>query len=102
MSTPAAGDGFVFAADYSGFIYCLDAKSGEERWIHDSMGHTWGSPLLADGRVFIGNEDGYLTILPATGTYSKEGVFELDMKSPIFSSPIAANGVLYVATPTHL
>ncbi len=32
----------------------------------------------------------------------KEDVVEVDMTSPIYSSPIAANGVLYVASHTHL
>jgi outer membrane protein assembly factor BamB len=102
MSTLAATDGMLFAADYSGFVYCLDAKTGQEHWVHDTMAHIWGSPLVADGRVFIGNEDGYLTILPATKEYDKKNVIEVDMTSPIYSSPIAANGVLYVASHTHL
>jgi outer membrane protein assembly factor BamB len=66
------------------------------------MGHIWGSTLVADGKVHVGNEDGYLTIIPATREYEKESVLEIDMTSPIYSSPIAANGVLYVATHTHL
>ena len=102
MSTLAIGDGKVYAADYSGFVYCLDAKTGEEHWIHDTKGHIWSSPLLADGKVYIGNEDAYMTILPATEEYDEEKVVEIDMMTPIYSSTIAANGVLYVATHTHL
>ena len=102
LSTLAAHDGLLFAADFSGYVYCIDAKTGEEYWVHDTMAHIWGSPLVADGRVFIGNEDGYLTMLPASKDYAKENVIEVDMTSQIFSSPIAANGVLYVATHTHL
>ncbi|MEM7307792.1 MAG: PQQ-binding-like beta-propeller repeat protein [Planctomycetota bacterium] len=102
LSTLAVHDGMLFAADYSGFVYCLDAKTGEEHWVHDTMAHIWGSPLVADGKVYVGNEDGYLTILPAAKELSKDDVVEVDMTSPIYSSPIAANGVLYVASHTHL
>ncbi len=102
ISTMSIAGGLLFVADYAGFVYCLDAKTGEEFWIHDTMGHIWGSTLVADGKVHIGNEDGYLTIIPATREYEKESVLEIDMTSPIYSSPIAANGVLYVATHTHL
>jgi outer membrane protein assembly factor BamB len=102
LSTPAVYEGMLFAADLAGFVYCLDARTGEEHWVHDTMAHIWGSPLAADGKVYIGNEDGFLTILPATREYSKERVVEVDMLSPIYSSPIAADGVLYVALPTHL
>ncbi len=102
ISTPAIGDGLFFIGDYSGFVYCLDAKTGAEQWIHDTQAHIWGSPLLADGKLFIGNEDGYLTILPARRTYEKKDVIEVEMPSPIYSSPVAANGVLYIGTHTHL
>jgi outer membrane protein assembly factor BamB len=95
-------EGLLFVADYSGFVYCLDARTGKEHWVHDTMGHIWGSPLVADGKVYVGNEDGYLTILPATKEYDKEKVLEIDMTSPVYSSPVAANGVVYVGTHTHL
>ena len=63
----------------------------------------WGSPLLADGKLYVGNEDGYLTILPARRQPpGKEDVIEIDMNAPVLSTPVAANGVLYVQTHTHL
>jgi len=103
LSTGAAGDGLYFVPDYSGFVYCFDAATGALNWRHDTKGHIWGSPLLADGKVYIGNEDGYLTILPAKkDALKKEDVIEIDMGAPVLSTPVAANGVLYVLTHTHL
>jgi outer membrane protein assembly factor BamB len=103
LSSLALRDGLLFAADFSGFVYCLDAKTGAEYWVHDTKGHIWASPLVADGRVWIGNEDGFLTILPASKTFDPDkDVVEVDMVAPIYSSAVAANGVLYVATHTHL
>ncbi len=102
MSSLAIGDGLLYATDYSGFVYCLDAETGEQYWKHDTMGHIWGSPLLADGKVYVGNEDGYLTILRAGKEYTKDEVVEIDVVAPVYSSAVAANGVLYVATATHL
>ena len=43
MSTPAIDDGLLFVADYTGFLYCFDARTGEEHWKHDTMGVIWGS-----------------------------------------------------------
>jgi len=102
MSTVAIGDGLLFACDYAGFVYCLDAVTGELYWRHDTMGYTWGSPLLADGKVYIGNEDGYLTILPARKEYVKKDVKELELSAPVYASLIAANGALFLASHTHL
>ena len=102
MSTMSIADGLLFAADYSGYVYCLNAETGEEYWKHDTFAHIWGSTLVADGKVFVGTEDGFLMVLPATVEYSKDKVLEIDVMTPVYSSPIAANGVLYVATSTHL
>lgn len=102
LSTGAAANGLYVVPDYSGFVYGFDAKTGALHWRHDTKGHIWGSPLMADGKIYIGNEDGYLTILPATKEYDKKSVIEIEMNAPVLSSPIAANGVLYVATHTHL
>lgn len=103
LSSAAAGDGLFYIPDYSGFVYCFDAKTGALQWRHDTKGHIWGSPLLADGKLYVGNEDGYLTILPARRQPpGKEDVIEIDMNAPVLSTPVAANGVLYVQTHTHL
>ena len=40
-------DGLLFAADFSGFVYCLDARTGKEHWVHDTHGAHLG---LAAGR----------------------------------------------------
>jgi len=102
LSTPAVAHGLVFVSDFSGFLYCLDANTGEEYWVHDTKGHIWSSPLVADGKVYLGNEDGYMTVVPARKEYDEKDVVEIDMVSPVYSSAITANGVLYVATHTHL
>jgi outer membrane protein assembly factor BamB len=103
LSTLAiSDDGLLFAADFSGFVYCLDARTGLEYWIHDTLAHIWASPLVADGKVYIGNEDGIMTILPAAKELDEEAIVEVDMYSPIYASAVAANGTLYVASHTHL
>jgi outer membrane protein assembly factor BamB len=100
LSTVAISDGLLYAADFSGFLHCLDADTGKPYWVYDTKSHIWGSPLLADGKVYVGTEDGDFLILQA-GKTMKE-VNKVDMKSSLYSSPVVANGVLYIATPTHL
>jgi len=100
ISTVAVHDGLLYAADYTGNVYCYDAKTGEPKWTHDTLAHIWASPLVADGRVWIGNEDGILSVLNAAA--EKQLLAEVEFDGPIYSSPVAAHGVLYVATQTHL
>jgi outer membrane protein assembly factor BamB len=97
--------GLLFVADYSGFVYCLDAETGEEYWIYDMKAHMWSSTLVADGKVFASDEDGDFVILPASKDFDAENdepIFEDWFDAPIYSTPIVANNVLYVATQTHL
>ena len=100
ISTVSIVDGIVYVADYAGFVHCLDADSGQVYWKYDTLGHIWGSTLVADGKIFIGNEDGVLTILK-TGK-EKKLISENHFEGNIYSSPIVANGVLYVSTQSHL
>jgi outer membrane protein assembly factor BamB len=60
----------------------------------------WGSTLLADGKVYAGNENGLLTVL-AAGREAKK-LTEIDFGSTLYSSPVAANGTLYIASDKHL
>ena len=82
------------------FRHCLDANTGEHYWEHDMKAHMWGSTLVADGKVYVGDEDGDFVVLAATK--EKKLISENNMGSPIYSTPIIANGVMYVGTQTHL
>lgn len=97
--------GLLFAGDYSGYVYCLDAETGELHWRYDMLAHLWGSTLVADGKVYLGDEDGDFVILPAKKDFDPENdepLLEVMFPTSIYSSPVIANGVLYVATQTHL
>ncbi len=100
MATAAVHKGLVYIPDYTGIIHCVDAKTGEQVWTHDVLSHIWGSPLVVDGKVFIGNRAGELLVL-ATGR-KKKVLNTINMNSAITSTPIAANGTLYVATGMNL
>ncbi len=100
LSTPAIVGDRLFVADFSGFVYCMDTETGKIHWKYDTKSHIWGSPLVADGKVYIGTEDGDFVILAASKTMKE--IAKIDMRSPVYSSPVVANGTLYIATPTHL
>ncbi len=100
MSTCAIHDGIVYAAELAGYLHCLDAKTGKVFWETDLKGAVWGSPYWADGKVYIGTEDGDLFIF-AHGKEKKQ-IAKIEMEEPIRSTPIAVNGVLYVMTEVNL
>jgi len=58
LAMPAVKDGLLVIGDLAGLVHCLDARTGKVHWTHDQMAAIWGSPLLADGKIYLGNEDG--------------------------------------------
>ena len=57
--------GLLFVGDFSGFIHCLDAETGKVYWVYDMKAHMWGSTMVADGKVYVGDEDGDFVVLAA-------------------------------------
>ncbi len=100
ISMAAIADGLVYISDFSGFLHCLDIETGKPYWTFDTLAAVWGSPLAADGKVYLGDEDGDLVVLQA-GMELKV-ISEINMGNSIYSSPVPANGVLYIMTRSEL
>ena len=94
LSSVAIADGLLYAADLSGFMYCLDVKSGTRHWRYDVMAAIWGSPYVVDGKVMLGDEDGEVVVLQH-GTTLKE-LATMDMLNSVYTTPVASNGTLYI------
>jgi outer membrane protein assembly factor BamB len=100
ISTAAVADNLVYISDFSGFLHCIDAATGKPNWTFDALAAVWGSPLAADGKIYLGDEDGDIAIL-ATGREMKK-IAEINMGNSIYSTPVPANGVLYIMTRAEL
>jgi outer membrane protein assembly factor BamB len=100
ISTAGIADGLLYIADFSGFLHCLDVTSGKPYWTFDMLAAIWGSPLVADGKVYLGDEDGDVVVLQAGKELKK--LSETNMVSAVYSTPVAANGTLYIMNRTNL
>ena len=100
MSTVAMADGQLYAADLSGFLHCVDYETGKRKWIHDTFAAVWGSPMVVDGHILLGDEDGELVILKAGN--EEDVVATLQFDSAIYSTPTIANGTLFVSDRSRL
>ena len=98
--TVAIQDGLLFVADFSGLFHCLDVKTGKPHWTHDMLAASWGSPLIVDGKVYIGDEDGDISIFKLSK--EKDLCAEINMGNSIYSTPIVAGNTLYIANKSHL
>ncbi|MEM7050319.1 MAG: PQQ-binding-like beta-propeller repeat protein [Acidobacteriota bacterium] len=100
ISTVAIDDGLIYAADLTGRLYCLDLETGEHHWTYDAFAAIWGSPYVADGKVYLGDEDGDIAVLKAGK--KMELLAEMNMGSAVYTTPVAKDGVLYVMSRNRL
>jgi outer membrane protein assembly factor BamB len=98
--TVAIKDDLVVIADFSGLVHCLDANTGKPHWTHDMLAASWGSPLIAGDHAYIGDEDGDVSIIKLGKELDVAG--EINMGSAVYSTPIVANGVLYITSKSYL
>lgn len=100
MGTPAVAEGLVFVGDNGRRIHCVDAKTGQALWTHDLENEIWASPLVADGKVYFCGRGGELLIFAVAR--EKKLLTAMTLDAPINATPVAANGVLYIATMNRL
>jgi outer membrane protein assembly factor BamB len=100
ISTASVKDGIVYYPDFSGFLHALDAKTGKPFWTHDMFAAMWSSTMVADGKVYLGDEDGDVIVLQH-GREKKELATNV-MDSSVYSTVVTANGVLYIMTRNNL
>ena len=100
LGMPVIEDGLLVIGDFSGLVHCLDAKSGRVHWVHDVLSAIWGSPLAADGRIYLGDQDGDVLVFelsPKLNLLAKNA-----MGDAVYGTPFAVGNVLYVATASRL
>ncbi len=96
IASVAVADGLLYAADLAGFVYCLDAATGQRHWRYDMQAAVWGTPLVVDGKVILGNADGDVAVLQH-GKELKE-LARNEMKSAVYGTAAVADNTLYIAT----
>ncbi len=99
MATAAVANGRVYIPDLSGTLYCLDAETGRCDWTYDTAAETWGGVLVADDKLFLVNKKYFHAF---TAEDEPQLLNKILLGSPAYSTPVAANGVLYLASRGYL
>ena len=100
LGSVAIKDDLLVIGDYAGLVHCLDAKTGRLHWTYDTLATVWGSPLMADGKIYIGDEDGDLAVFELSSDLNL--LAENNMGNSVYSAPVVADNVLYISTRSHL
>jgi outer membrane protein assembly factor BamB len=100
ISTAAIKDGLIYLADFSGFLHCLDLKTGKPYWTHDMFAAIWGSPMLINDKIYLGDEDGDVAVVEHGKTFKL--VSEQNMGSSVYATAVPANGKLFIMNRNQL
>ena len=102
VPTPVSDGTHVFLVTDNGIVYTLNAATGAVVWgpTRLTSGTYSASPIVADGRVYVTNEDGL------TSVFAAGPAFELLAENPLndytLSSPAVSQGQIFIRTAKHL
>jgi outer membrane protein assembly factor BamB len=103
MPTPLIYDGRLYVLSNNGVLDCYDLQSGtelyRERLPHSGGGFS-GSPVAADGRIYLPGEDGEIFVVAAGDDFELLATHSLGER--LMSSPAISNGTLYLRAESRL
>ncbi len=106
-ASPVVHDGKVYVCNDVGALYCLDAKTGDQKWIYQYGTDSKGSPVLADGKIYLAESDSNIYVLKP----DDNGCTELSklhfrpkdgVPVSIYGSPSILHGHIYFMTSNDL
>ena len=102
VPTPVTDGTFVYVINDRGIMWCLDAKDGTPRYERQRLRPATytASPVLADGKIYITNEDGLTSVLRAGPRF--EVLAENDLEEYTLSSPAISDGQIFIRTDKAL
>lgn len=93
------GDELYLISD-GGVGSCFDAATGILHWNERIDGNYSASPLFADGKIYLGNQEGTVTVFAPKKTYRE--MAKNQISGSIMASPIALDGALILRSDTAL
>jgi outer membrane protein assembly factor BamB len=102
VPTPVTDGKYFYSVNDRGIIWCLDAKTGQEVWGGQRIKSAIysASPVLADGKIYVINEEGLTTVIKAGPKF--EVLAENDLSDFTLSSPAISDGHLFIRTAQFL
>ncbi|MCH9648742.1 MAG: PQQ-binding-like beta-propeller repeat protein [Deltaproteobacteria bacterium] len=102
VPTPVSDGKYLYVITDKGLAWCLDAKTGEALYGPQrlAVGTYSGSPVIADGRIYITSELGMTTVLRTGAKF--EVLSENDLDGYTLASPAISEGQIFIRTADFL
>ncbi len=98
-STPALGNGVLYAMTHKGFLVVVDQETGEELFVTEVGAGSWSSPSVVDNHLIVATNPGYLRSYDISDPVEPELEWEIKVgEGHIEATPAIWNGNLYVGT----
>ena len=99
VPSPVCTDDYLFTTMTTGQVNCIEIATGNILWAKD-MGTQYASPTIANGLVYMPNDDGVITVIkpgPKFNFIAKNSIGE-----KMYASPAISNGKIYIRGFKHL
>ena len=103
MPTPLAYRGVLYVLANNGVLDAYDLQSGRELYRQrlPQVGSGFSaSPVAADGKIYVANEDGEMLVIAAGPTFAQ--LASNPMGELLMATPALSEGVMYVRSSTSL
>ena len=102
FSSPVMDDERLYSVDNGAVLAAFDLDTGEQVWTHQLGTLQKSSPVLADGKLYIGTENGTFYILrpgpDGVEVLDEDVLGSAEHPEPMVASPAVANGRIYIVT----
>jgi outer membrane protein assembly factor BamB len=102
VPTPVTDGTYVYVVNDRGIMWCLDAKTGAEVYGKQRLSPSTysGSFVLADGKLYVTNEDGLTSVVRSGPKF--ELLAENNLDDYTLSSPAISDGQIFIRTTSGL
>jgi outer membrane protein assembly factor BamB len=99
VPSPVCTDDYLFTTMTTGQVHCIEVTTGNTLWVED-MGMQYSSPVLANGLVYMPNDEGVITVIKPGPRF--EYVAKNSIGERMNASPAISNGKIYLRGYKHL
>ena len=102
VPTPVTDGTYLYVVNDRGIMWCIDMKTGKDVYGRQRVrsGSYSGSPVLADGKIYVTNEDGVTVVVKAGPAF--QVLAENDLDDYTLSSPAISEGQIFIRTSKFL
>jgi outer membrane protein assembly factor BamB len=102
VSTPVTDGRYLYSVGDNGVMSCVNAKTGEDIYRRQRLksGTYSASPILADGKLYITNEDGLTSVVKAGTEF--EILAENQLDGFCLSTPAISDGQIFIRTDENV